>query len=143
MKLSLVFTSFAVLLTSVHAQLRVTFDTTYDNANGSMNSVACSNGPNGLLTRGFPTFGSLPNFPFIGGAPAVTFDSPACGSCWNLTYVNPQGNSTSINITAIDAANPNFNIALEAMNVLTDGQASFLGSVPITAVQVASSVCGL
>jgi Cerato-platanin len=143
MKLSLVFTSFAVLLTSVHAQLRVTYDTTYDNASGSMNSVACSNGPNGLLTRGFPTFGSLPDFPFIGGAPAVTWNSPNCGSCWQLTYVNPQGASNSINILAIDAANPNFNIALEAMNVLTDGQANFFGSVPITAVQVASSVCGL
>ena len=57
--------------------------------------------------------------------------------------MNPQGASNSINILAVDAANPNFNIALEALNVLTDGQANFFGSVPITAVQVASSVCGI
>ncbi|KAF8810061.1 cerato-platanin-related secreted protein [Phlegmacium glaucopus] len=144
MKLSLVFTSLAVLLTSVHAHLSVTFDTTYDNAAQSLNTVACSNGPNGLESHGFTTFGSLPTFPFIGGAPAVTgFDSPNCGTCWELTYVDPQGNSTYINILAIDVATPNFNIALEAMNVLTDGQATFLGKAPVTAVQVNSSVCGL
>ncbi|KAF8810055.1 cerato-platanin-related secreted protein [Phlegmacium glaucopus] len=144
MKLSLIFTSLTVLLTSVHAQLTVSFDTTYDNAAQSLNTVACSNGPNGLESRGFTTFGSLPKFPFIGGAPAVTgFDSPGCGTCWQLTFVDSQGVSTSINILAIDVATPNFNIALEAMNALTNGQATFLGRVPVTAVQVASSVCGL
>ena len=144
MKLSPIFTSFAVLLTSVNAQLTVSFDTAYDNANQSLSTVACSDGPNGLLTRGFTTFGSLPDFPFIGGAPAVTgFDSAGCGTCWKLTFVNSQGVSKSINILAIDVATPNFNIALEAMNALTDGQATFLGRVPVTAVQVDSSVCGL
>jgi len=144
MKLSLIFTSFAVLLTSVHAQLTVSFDQKYDNGAQSLDTVACSNGPNGLETRGFTTFGSLPKFPFIGGAPAVTgFDSPGCGTCWALTFVDAQGTSTSINVLAIDVATPNFNIALEAMNVLTNGQATFLGRVPVTAVQVDSSLCGL
>ena len=144
MKLSLIFTSFAVLLTSVHAQLSVSYDTAYDNSGTSLSSVACSDGPNGLLTRGFTTFGSLPKFPFIGGAPAVTgWNSPGCGTCWELTYVNSQGVSTSINILAIDVATPNYNIALEAMNNLTNGEATFLGRVPVTAVKVAPSVCGL
>jgi hypothetical protein len=144
MKLSLIFTSMVVLLTSVHAQLSVSYDTEYDNASQSLTTVACSNGPNGLMTRGFTTFGSLPNFPFIGGAPAVTgFDSPGCGTCWRLTYVNPQKVSTSINILAIDVASPNYNIALEALNRLTNNQAMFLGRVPVTAVQVAPSACGL
>lgn len=144
MKLSLIFTSFVVLLTSVHAQLTVSFDQKYDNDAQSLDTVACSNGSNGLETRGFTTFGSLPKFPFIGGAPAVTgFDSPGCGTCWALTFVNAQGTSTSINVLAIDVATPNFNIALEAMNVLTNGQATFLGRVPVTAVQVDSSSCGL
>jgi len=144
MKLSLIFTSFAVLLTSVHAQLSVSYDTRYDNRATSLSTVACSDGPNGLLTRGFTTFGSLPDFPFIGGAPAVTgWDSTGCGTCWELTYVNPQGVSTSINILAIDVATPNYNIGLEAMNKLTNGQATFLGRVPVTAVKVAPSVCGL
>ena len=141
MKLSLIFTSFAVLLTSVHAQLTVSFDQEYDNSAQSLDTVACSNS---LEARGFTTFGSLPKFPFIGGAPAVTgFDSPGCGTCWALTFVDAQGTSTSINVLAIDVATPNFNIALEAMNVLTNGQATFLGRVPVTAVQVDSSFCGL
>jgi len=144
MKLSLIFTSIVVLLTSVHAQLTVSFDERYDDPNQSLTTVACSNGPNGLMTRGFTTFGSLPNYPLIGGAPAVTgFNSPGCGTCWKLTYVNPQGVSTSINILAIDVATPNYNIALEALNRLTNNQGRFLGRVPITAVNVPPSACGL
>ncbi|KAH9975957.1 hypothetical protein BGW80DRAFT_1295522, partial [Lactifluus volemus] len=57
---------------------RATFDTTFDNRAGSMNNVACSNGVNGLASR-FPTFGSLPSFPFIGGAFDVAFNSTNCG----------------------------------------------------------------
>ena len=144
MKFSLILTSIAVLLTSAHAQLTVSYDQRYDDANESLTTVACSNGPNGLITRGFTTFGSLPNFPLIGGGPAVTgFNSPGCGTCWELTYVNGQGVSTSVNILVIDVATPNYNIALEAMNELTDNQATFLGRVPVTAVQVDSLVCGL
>lgn len=37
-----------------------------------MDSVACSDGANGLETKGYSTLGSLPNFPYVGGAPAVT-----------------------------------------------------------------------
>ena len=144
MKLSLIFTSIVILLTSVHAELSVSFDTRYDDASQSLTTVACSDGPNGLITRGFTTFGSLHDFPKIGGGPAVTgFDSPGCGTCWELTYVNAQGVSTSIDILLIDVASPNYNIALEAMNELTGNQATFLGRVPVTAVQVPSSACGL
>ena len=141
MKLSLVFSSIAVLLTSVHAHLSVSYDTRYDDGTESLTTVACS-GSNVL--HGFTTFGSLPNFPKIGGGPAVTgFDSPGCGTCWELTYVNPQGVSKSIDILLIDVATPNYNIALGAMNELTDNQAEFLGRVDVTAVQKSSSACGL
>jgi hypothetical protein len=144
MKLSLIFTSIIVLLTSVHAQLSVSFDQKFDDASQSLTSVACSDGPNGLITRGFTTFGSLPHFPFIGGGPAVTgFGSPGCGTCWELTFVNAEKVPTSINILVIDVATPNFNIALEAMNDLTDNEAQFFGRVDVTAVEVAASACGL
>jgi len=64
-----------------------TYDNTYDNGKNSLSIVACSNGQYGLLTKGFTTFNSLPSFPFIGGAQAVTgWNSPNCGSCWALTY---------------------------------------------------------
>lgn len=129
---------------AVQAVLTTSFDPVYDNVNGSLATVACSNGSNGLLTKGFTTFGSLPHFPFIGGAPAVTgFNSAGCGTCWKLSFTNSSNITTSINILAIDVATPNFNIALGAMNNLTNNQAEQLGRVPITATQVAASVCGL
>ncbi|KAJ7773201.1 Cerato-platanin-domain-containing protein [Mycena metata] len=105
-------------------------------ANTSLDVVACSNGVHGLEHLGYTNFGSLPTFPFIGGAGAVeAFDSVNCGTCWQLTYTNGSGAKKSINVLAIDhAAAGTFNIALEAMNTLTGGQA---------AIQVDKSVCKL
>ncbi|KAI0263762.1 Cerato-platanin [Gloeopeniophorella convolvens] len=136
------FTSSIVALVaffSVASATDVRFDQTYDNASGSLATVACSDGANGLLTKGFTTFGSLPSFPNIGAAQAVGgFNSAACGTCWQLTF-----NGKSIFVTAIDHAGDGFNIALEAMNTLTNGQAEFLGVVNVTSKQVAASNCGL
>jgi len=118
--------------------LRATYDATFDNKAGSLNSVACSNGPNGLASR-FPTFGDIPNFPFIGGAFDVTWNSPNCGGCWNIT--NPT-TGVSIQITAIDTATGGFNIAQEAFEKLNGGQIG-QGVVDVVANKVAASVCGL
>ncbi|KAJ7727289.1 Cerato-platanin [Mycena maculata] len=122
----------------------VAYDQTYDDASNSLNIVACSNGANGLESLGFTTFGSLPDFPFIGAAGAVEgFNSVNCGTCWQLTYT-AAGVSNTIDILAIDHAGAGtFNIALEAMNTLTDNQAVFLGRVNVTSVQVDRTVCGL
>ncbi|KAG6831215.1 hypothetical protein H0H92_012012 [Tricholoma furcatifolium] len=121
----------------------VSYDELYDNSAGSMDSVACSNGPNGLDPP-YSTFGDLPNFPFIGGAQAIAgWDSPNCGTCWSLTYTTSKGAAIQIDVLAIDVALNGFNIALEAMNTLTDGQAEFLGRVNATAIQVDASICGL
>ncbi|KAF8482072.1 eliciting plant response-like protein, partial [Russula ochroleuca] len=117
--------------------LRATFDPTYDNKNGSLNTVACSNGANGLVGR-FPTFGDIPTFPFIGGAFDVVWNSPNCGGCWNLT--NP-ATGVSINFTAIDAAGSGFNIAQEAF-VQLNGQIE-KGVLDVVASKVSPSVCGL
>lgn len=128
----------AAALVSSAGAITVSYDQTYDNAGQSMATVACSNGPNGLMER-FPTFGSLPHFPNIGGAAAVAgFGSPQCGSCWQLSY-----EGRSINILAIDHADNGFNIALEAMNTLTNGQGVFLGRIDAAVTQVDKSVCGL
>lgn len=124
--------------------VQVTYDTTYDNSGGSLTTVACSDGSNGLITRGFTTFGSLPSFPYIGGASVITgWNSASCGTCWALTYTNAQGVSTTINVAAIDVAKSGFNIALSAMNELTGGNAVQYGVVDVTATQVAASVCRL
>jgi hypothetical protein len=143
MKLINMFASLAILLSSVSAQLTATFDTVYDNAQQSLSTVACSDGPNGLLTRGYSTFGSLPNYPFVAGGPAVTgWNSPGCGTCWTVTYTTAKGNST-INLLAIDVARNSYNMPTMAMNNLTGGQADSLGRVPVTAFNVHPSVCGL
>ena len=39
----------ALLLSGSALAIRATYDNTYDNPHGSMNSVACSNGENGLV----------------------------------------------------------------------------------------------
>jgi Cerato-platanin len=142
MKLSNIFAFFAIFLTSVSA-FTAGYDTVYDDPNQSLSSVSCSDGPNGLLTRNFTTLGSLPKYPFVGGAPAVTgWNSPSCGTCWTITYTNANGIAKSINLLAIDSS-LNYIMPTAAMNELTDGQAIFLGRVPVTDVNVPPSVCGL
>jgi hypothetical protein len=118
--------------------LRATYDTTYDNKSGSLNGVACSDGSNGLSAK-FPTFGDIPSFPFIGGAFDVVWNSPNCGSCWNLTNMVT---GVSINITAIDSAGSGFNIAQEAFERLNGGQIG-QGVVDVVANKISPSVCGL
>ena len=118
--------------------MRATYDTAYDNKSGSLNSVACSNGANGLMAR-FPTFGDIPSFPFIGGAFDVVWNSPNCGSCWNLTKMST---GVSINITAIDSAGSGFNIAQEAFERLNGGQIG-QGVPDLVANKKSFSVCGL
>ncbi|EAU81968.1 snodprot1 [Coprinopsis cinerea okayama7 len=119
------------------------YDAAYGNADQSLASVSCSNGDNGLLTRGFTTFGSLPSFPNIGGSFAVTgWNSPACGSCWQLAYTH-NGTTTTVNVTAVDVALGSFNLAPEALDTLTGGRAVELGRVDVVATQIPASSCGL
>ena len=77
------FTSTIALLASLLAvnASRVAWDSVYDNAGGSLSVVSCSDGPNGLLTKGYNVFKDLPTFPNIGAASAVAgWNSPNCGS---------------------------------------------------------------
>ncbi|TLD19172.1 hypothetical protein PspLS_10031 [Pyricularia sp. CBS 133598] len=117
----------------------VSYDTGYDDGSRSLTAVSCSDGPNGLITRyGWQTQGQIRNFPYIGGADAVGgWNSPGCGTCWQLTY-----NGKSINVLAIDRAS-GFNIGLAAMNDLTNGQAGNLGRVDAQVQQVGLNACGL
>jgi len=121
------------------------YDTNYDSKTGSLTTVACSDGANGLINRGFTTFGSLPSFPRIGAVGAVAgWNSTSCGTCWEVTYTDAQGALHKANITAIDHANPgNFNVALAAMNTITNGHAVEFGRVAVTSRQVPAAGCGL
>ena len=117
----------------------VAYDENYDNSGQSLNTVACSDGSNGVENLGYTTFGSLPDFPYIGAAAAVSgWGSAECGTCWELAW---DGNT--INVLAIDHAIEGFNIALGAMNTLTNNQATFLGRIDAQAQQVDPSQCGL
>ncbi|KAI1791548.1 Cerato-platanin [Ganoderma leucocontextum] len=124
---------------STATTVSVSFDQAYDNADASLTTVSCSDGSHGLLTKGYTTFGSLPSFPNIGGASVVPgWNSDQCGTCWALSY-----NGKSINVLAVDSATDGWNIGLEAMNALTDGQAQQLGRVDAIATLVDSAQCGL
>ena len=121
MKFTSTIISLAALFSVASADI-VRFNTFYDNPTTSLNNVACSNGVNSLITKGFPTFGSLLTFPGVGGVYAVEgWNTMECGSCWQLTY---EGNS--IYVAAVDTVSDGFDISLAALNELTNGQAQQL-----------------
>lgn len=131
------------LLPSLVRATIVSYDEAYDVPGASLNTVACSDGSNGMLTRNFTTFNSLPKFPLIGGFVGIAgWNSPKCGSCYQLTYTDA-GVKKSINVLMIDSTKEGYNIALAAMNQLTGGRAKALGRVNVTDIRVSPSVCGL
>ncbi|KAL6812949.1 eliciting plant response-like protein [Trichoderma sp. SZMC 28013] len=118
----------------------VSFDPGYDDPSRSLNDVACSDGVNGLITKyHWQTQGEVSNFPYIGGVQGIEWNSTQCGTCHRLEY-----GGRSIHILAVDAAyNGGYNIALKALNTLTDGHALEWGHVDAVATQVSIKECGL
>ncbi|KAL4741554.1 Cerato-platanin-domain-containing protein [Aspergillus similis] len=122
----------------------LSYDTKYDVADTSLSTVACSDGDFGLVTEGYTNFGSLPTFARIGGAPTIAgWNSPSCGSCYQLSYTSATGQTNSIIITAIDTAPGGFNVGQKAMDLLTGNRAAELGRVDVTWTQVGREQCGL
>ena len=142
MKLTSFFAPLLVVLPAARSVL-VQYDAVYDKPATSLNTVACSDGKNGMITKGYKTFGDLPSFPHIGGASAVEgFNSTSCGSCWKLSYTNDKTTS-SIYFTAIDHAAQGFVIAPIALQHLGGPQAVDAGKINATATLVRGSFCGL
>ncbi|KAF8638853.1 hypothetical protein AX17_001910 [Amanita inopinata Kibby_2008] len=141
MHLRSVFISLA--LTCFTAGEMLTYDPAYDMGTTSLSAVACSNGQYGLEARGYTTFASLANFPYIGAAAAVEgWNSPQCGSCWQLTYIPVDGSKErSIYLLAIDHTADGYNTGVSAMNDLTKGHAVELGKVSIVGKRVDPSKC--
>ena len=140
-KIKMQYPTLLLTLISTATAITVSYDNGYDDASRSLSLVSCSDGTNGLLTKGFTTQGSLPKFPYIGGASTVAgWNSPSCGSCYSLTWAET-GNT--INVLAIDHAAEGFNIAQEALDFLTNNQAVQLGRIDADWLQVDPSVCGL
>jgi hypothetical protein len=140
MQFTALFTTLALATSSAFA-VTLKYDNLYDNRDGDLHTVACSDGSNGLVTRGFTTFGSLSAFPHVGGASAVEgWNSANCGSCFRLTY--PQ-TGNSILFVAIDHAGDGFVSSQAAMDELTNGNAGQFGSIDVQSEQVDASQCGL
>lgn len=114
-----------------------TFDTAYDDASLSLSSVTCSNGENGLTTKGYKTIGDLPTAN-VGGAPTIKgWNDANCGACYSLAYKNE-----TVYVLAIDAAIGEFNVAQKVLDTLTQGHAQDFGSVEVE-YQLAEGKCGL
>jgi Cerato-platanin len=114
-----------------------TFSEAYDNPNTSTDTVACSNGANGLAAQ-FPLLGDIPSFPFIGGVFNVVWNSTNCGACWELTNI---ANNASIHITAVDTSS-SFDLSEQAFIALNNGIIGN-GVLNVTAGEISRSVCGL
>ncbi|KAK3326229.1 Cerato-platanin [Apodospora peruviana] len=108
----------------------VSYDIQYNNSTGSLAVTACSDGPNGLMTRfKWKTYSDVPNFPYIGGVEAIEgWNSKNCSTCWAVTY----GDRT-IYILGIDHTARGLNINFEAMNDLTKDNALILGRIEANA----------
>ena len=53
----------------------LSYDPVYSNPSTSTLSLACSDGDNGLHTKGFATLGAVPKFPMVAAAPDIAGNS--------------------------------------------------------------------
>ncbi|OAT05857.1 allergenic cerato-platanin Asp F13 [Blastomyces gilchristii SLH14081] len=128
-------------LTLSQRVMTVAYDEVYDNANMDLLTTACSDGSNGLVTKGFSVAGDLPIFPRVGAAFSVGgWNSPSCGKCYKLTF---EETGVEIPVIAIDHAGSGFNLAKEAMDELTGGRAAELGRVDMSVTEAAPGDCGM
>ena len=111
-------------------------DTLYDNSSAPINDVYCAS----ALGVEYPTLGSLPTFPNVGGFIFLDNDAPYCGSCWEVT---DQTTGASVFFTAIDKSSDGFALGEQTMITL-GGQAGFIeGTIQVVATQVDESNCGV
>ena len=121
-----------LILVHVQATFKATYNPIYDSADETLNDVACSQ-----LFATYMMFGMVPLFPFIGGAPNTTYNSPNCGAIWKVT--NPE-NGAAIYFTGIDYSS-GFDLSLETFVVI--GGSTEKGSVEVEAEIVGRLTKGL
>ncbi|KAF8120902.1 Cerato-platanin [Boletus edulis] len=128
-----------VLASSVRA-IQLKYDNTYDTSGLSLDTVACSNGPNGLETKyGYTTLGTVPAYPNLGAVYTVSgWDSPKCGACYAVTY---QATGVTVNILAVDKTDTGFTVSQQAMDNLTANHAVEFGHVEVSFEEVDPSRC--
>lgn len=125
-----------------HRPITISIEKKFDEGSTSLNTVACSDGSNGLIKKGFSTFNSLPKYPLIASAPTVKgWNSPKCGQCYQLYYHNGKIEQT-LNVLAVDAGPAGFNLGSKAMEKLTHGEGEQKGRVQASYVEIDQSKCG-
>ncbi|KAI5807517.1 Cerato-platanin [Peziza echinospora] len=120
------------------------WDDVYGNPTTSTLVLACSDGVNGLYTKGYSTLGAVPGFPYVGAAPTIAgWNSPNCGACFRISW---NGSGKTIYITGVDTSRSsgNFVLSQQALNDLTNNQAVALGRVDVVWEQIPSRPgCGI
>ncbi|KAK4181500.1 Cerato-platanin [Triangularia setosa] len=129
-----------ISLATAASATSVSYDVGYDDPNRGLDTVACSDGVNGLIWKyGWKKQGDISNFPFIGGSQSIAgWNSPNCGTCWSATW-----NGKTIYVLAIDHTGSGLNLGLRAMDALTNGHGQELGRIDAIVAQVPISQCGL
>ena len=138
---SLVLLSSAILPCFAQSgNVRVTYNTLYDDPSWPLSSTACSNGVNGLENK-WPTLGDVPNYPFVAGIPGLVWNSTLCGTCWQLEY-DANGTKSLITVIAVDEAGT-FDVAEAAFSSWLGNSGVAAGAVNATATQLSPSDCGI
>lgn len=91
----------ALVERSQPAILQLAYDDGLCQASRSLNTVSCSTGENGLITKGYTTFSSLPGYPALAGLPGVGFNSPNCGKCYEMWF---SGTGRASQVTAVTSS---------------------------------------
>ncbi|KAI6147100.1 Cerato-platanin-domain-containing protein [Pisolithus tinctorius] len=145
MKFTAVFAALVVFAiaraTSAQTTALVTYSDDYELSNTSLSTVACSNGANGLITKGYTDLGSLPNYPNVTGIPNLTWNSTRCGTCWELAHQFPNGSINTVLVTAIDAA-ATFDLSPQTFSYLAGISGYEAGKVTANVTQLDASACG-
>ncbi|MEV0323070.1 hypothetical protein ACIBKX_33900 [Streptomyces sp. NPDC050658] len=109
-------------------QKTVGFDVMYDNPGTSFRYLACSDGSNGFITRGYETLGEVESFPNVVAIDEIAgWNSSYCGATVRISY-----GGRTITAVAVDHADNGALLSKAAMNTLTNGRADELGTVKAT-----------
>jgi len=144
MKFSVIAATLLSVIAPIASASTAAWDSVYDSPSTSTLSVACSDGANGLWTKGYKKLGDIPRFPNVAAVPTVAgWNSPNCGKCFSITYTVT---GKTIYVVGVDTSRSSgdFVLSKAALNTLTGGLADQLGRVPVTWSQLASGAkCGM
>ncbi|TFK23213.1 snodprot1 [Coprinopsis marcescibilis] len=148
--LALLLTCAAAVLAGPPLLTTIVYDDAYCVGSASLSTTTCSTGSNGLITKGYPTFGSLPSFPRIAGTIMVEgWNSTNCGSCYEI-YHEPRNGAggRSIYVTAVNSApqipnGPGFILCTDTLLALTEETRNTVpANIPVEVRAVPDYDCG-